>query len=52
MLELYEKAAAKLHYKALNNLSGIYAFGWAGITDERRAIELTEQGIKRNWFSS
>ncbi len=45
MLDLYEKAAEKKHYKALNNLANIYGYGSAGKRDEHRAIDLIEQGM-------
>lgn len=48
MLELYEKSAEKLHYKALNNLALIYGYGDIGKPKEHRAVELIEQGMRLN----
>lgn len=46
MIELYEIAAARNHYKAIVNLANIYAYGDAGKPDYDRAIELVEKGMK------
>lgn len=48
MIELYEKAAAKNHYKAIVNLAGIYADGDGVEADERRAVELLERAMRMN----
>ena len=46
MVELYEMAAAKNHYKAILNLANTYAYGDTGAPNYDRAIELVEQGMK------
>lgn len=48
ILELYEKAAAKNHYKAINNLVVIY-HSWEGVEDgEAKAVDYAERLIKMN----
>jgi len=46
VLELYEKAVAKNHYKAINNLAHIYIMGDIVKINRKRAVKLTEQGMK------
>ncbi|VAW65744.1 hypothetical protein MNBD_GAMMA10-512 [hydrothermal vent metagenome] len=46
VLELYEKAVAKDHYKAINNLAKIYTMGDITETDHHRALKLTERGMQ------
>ena len=46
MVELYEMAAARNHYKAISNLANTYAYGDTGSANYDRAIELVEQGMK------
>ena len=46
MVELYEMAAARNHYKAIVNLAGIYADGDGVKSDEGRAVELLERGMR------
>ena len=48
MVELYEMAAARNHYKAIVNLAGIYADGDGVKSDEGRAVELLERGMRMN----
>ena len=48
MIELYEMAAAKNHYKAIVNLASIYADGDGVKADEGRAVELLERGMSMN----
>ena len=48
ILELYEKAAAKDHHKAINNLVVIY-HTWEGVEDgEAKAVDYAERLIKMN----
>lgn len=49
MIELYEKAVARNHPKAIVNLSGIYANGDGVEPDERKAVELLERGMDMNF---
>ncbi|VAW61197.1 hypothetical protein MNBD_GAMMA10-2142 [hydrothermal vent metagenome] len=46
VIELYEKAVAKDHYKAINNLAKIYTMGDITETDHHRALKLTERGMQ------
>jgi len=46
VLALYEKAVAKDHYKAINNLAKIYTMGDITETDYQRALKLTERGMQ------
>ena len=48
MVELYEMAAAKNHFKAIVNLANIYGSGNGVEPDERRAVELLERGMSMN----
>ena len=49
MIELYEKAAARNHPKAIVNLANIYADGDKVEPDERKAVELLERGMNMNF---
>jgi len=46
VIELYEKAVAKDHYKAINNLATIYIMGDIVETDHHRVLKLAEQGMQ------
>ena len=46
MIELYEMAAAKNHFKAIINLASIYAHGDGVEPDESRAVELLERAMR------
>ena len=46
MVELYEMAAAKNHFKAIINLASIYAHGDGVEPDESRAVELLERAMR------
>lgn len=48
MIDLYEKAAAKDHFKAIINLANIYGSGEGVEPDERRAVSLLEHGMRMN----
>lgn len=48
MIELYEKAAARNHPKAIVNLAGIYGSGDGVAPDERKAVALLERGMSMN----
>ena len=48
MIDLYEKAAAKNHFKAIINLANIYGNGDGVEPDERRAVSLLERGMSMN----
>ena len=48
MVRLYEKAAERNHYKAMNNLAVIYAFGEGAEQDMGRALSLVERMMQQN----
>ena len=48
VIRLYEKAAAKGHYKAINNLSKLYVDGRGVPQDDVKSVELLEQLIDAN----
>ncbi len=48
MLHLYRQAAERGHYKAIFNLSRLYAYGFGVPQDEGKALDLVEQALKLN----
>jgi len=48
MIDLYEKAAAKDHFKAIINLASIYGNGEGVEPDGPRAVKLLEHGMRMN----
>jgi uncharacterized protein len=46
VLKLYENAVAKNHFKAIHSLARIYVSGSIVNVDHKRAVKLTELGIK------
>ncbi|WP_454726510.1 MULTISPECIES: hypothetical protein [Cupriavidus] len=48
MLRLYQQAAERGHYKAINNLAILYSEGMGGPRSESKAVDLIERLMKMN----